>query len=149
MTETNRSTDEQTTILVVDDETMIRTTFSAVLTCFGYSVVESSNGLEALAVVARRPVAGILLDVMMPGMDGFEVCRRLRRDPATAHIPVVLVTALTGQDKRRQGLEAGADEFMTKPIDIDDLLQVIRRVIPGNRSLEQPVDTSDLQKAMR
>src|SRR6202000_3082814 len=66
--------------------------------------------------VAERPDI-ILLDVMMPGLDGFEVCRRLKAEPATRHIPVVLVTALDGRQDRLTGLKAGADDFLTKPID--------------------------------
>jgi CheY-like chemotaxis protein len=124
-----RSASEQTTILVVDDDAMMRTMFSALLIRWGYTVVEAGDGVEALAAVEQHSVECIVLDVMMPGMDGFEVCRRLRRDPATAHIPVVLATALTAKDKRQQGLEAGADDVVSKPIDAADLRLAVQRVM--------------------
>src|SRR5690606_17801977 len=80
-------------------------------------VITAHDGPSALEAAAAEKPDIILLDVMMPGMDGFEVCRRLKDDPSTRHIPVVLVTALDGRADRIAGLEAGADEFLTKPID--------------------------------
>lgn len=117
------------TILVVDDDPAMRRLISIILSQAGYRVTEAGDGLEALASVKQQPPAAILLDVMMPGMDGLEVCRRLKGDPATAAIPVVLVSALAGSGHRREGLEAGADEFMGKPINMPDLRAVVRRVI--------------------
>src|SRR3712207_8330358 len=97
-------------ILVVDDiETNVRL-LEAKLTAEYYEVLTAESGAEALAKAAAEAPDVILLDVMMPGMDGFQVCRRLKDDPLTRHIPVVLVTALDGRDDRLQGLEAGADE---------------------------------------
>ena len=124
-----RSASQQTKILVVDDDAMTRKMFSALLIRWGYTVVEAGDGVEALAAVKQHPVECIVLDVMMPGMDGFEVCRRLRSDPATAHIPVVLATALTVKDKREQGLEAGADDVVSKPIDAAELRLAVQRVM--------------------
>jgi two-component system cell cycle response regulator len=104
-------------ILVVDDiEANIRL-LEAKLTAEYYEVLTASDGPTALALAAREKPDIVLLDVMMPGMDGFQVCRRLKDDPETRHIPVVLVTALDGRADRISGLEAGADEFLTKPID--------------------------------
>jgi two-component system cell cycle response regulator len=104
-------------ILVVDDiEANIRL-LEAKLTAEYYEVLTASDGPTALAIAAREKPDIVLLDVMMPGMDGFQVCRRLKDDPETRHIPVVLVTALDGRADRISGLEAGADEFLTKPID--------------------------------
>ena len=104
-------------ILVVDDiEANVRL-LEAKLTAEYYDVSVAYDGLSALeAAVSKRPDI-ILLDVMMPGLDGFEVCRRLKADAATRHIPVVLVTALDGRQDRLTGLKAGADDFLTKPID--------------------------------
>jgi two-component system cell cycle response regulator len=104
-------------ILVVDDiEANVRL-LEAKLTAEYYEVLMASDGPTALAMAASEKPDIILLDVMMPGMDGFAVCRRLKDDPETRHIPVVLVTALDGRADRVAGLEAGADEFLTKPID--------------------------------
>jgi two-component system, cell cycle response regulator len=104
-------------ILVVDDiEANVRL-LQAKLQAEYYHVLTASDGATALAVAAEEKPDLVLLDVMMPGMDGFEVCRRLKDDSATRHIPIVLVTALDGRADRITGLEAGADEFLTKPID--------------------------------
>jgi two-component system, cell cycle response regulator len=104
-------------ILVVDDLLPNLKLLEARLTAEYFDVTTASNGIEALAVCGRDDCDIVLLDVMMPGMDGFEVCRRLKKDPLTAHIPVVMVTALDQPTDRLKGLEAGADDFLTKPID--------------------------------
>jgi two-component system cell cycle response regulator len=104
-------------ILVVDDVDANVRLLEAKLTAEYYDVLTATDGPSALAVAAREQPDIVLLDVMMPGMDGFEVCRRLKDDPATRHIPVVLVTALDGRQDRITGLDAGADEFLTKPLD--------------------------------
>ncbi len=104
-------------ILVVDDiESNVRL-LEARLSAEYYDVLTAYDGPTALAVAASEQPDIVLLDVMMPGMDGFSVCRRLKDDPDTRHIPVVLVTALDGRADRVAGLEAGADDFLTKPID--------------------------------
>ena len=104
-------------ILVVDDiEANVRL-LEAKLTAEYYEVTTAMDGPTALAMAAKDLPDIILLDVMMPGMDGFTVCRKLKEDPATRHIPVVLITALDGRADRIQGLESGASDFLTKPID--------------------------------
>ncbi len=113
-------------ILVVDDiETNVRL-LEAKLTLEYYDVLTCGSGAAALELAAAHHPDIILLDVMMPDMDGFETCRRLKADPATRHIPVVLVTALDGREERIKGLEAGADDFVTKPIDDVVLLARMR-----------------------
>ena len=104
-------------ILVVDDTVANVRLLEAKLTAEYYDVITASDGPSGLAAAATHKPDIVLLDVMMPGMDGFEVCRRLKADPNTRHIPVVLVTALDGRRDRLNGLEAGADDFLTKPID--------------------------------
>lgn len=104
-------------VLVVDDVPANVRLLHAKLTAEYYDVVCAYDGPEALAAARSASPDLILLDVMMPGMDGFEVCRRLKDDPDTRHVPVVLVTALDGRQDRITGLEAGADEFLTKPVD--------------------------------
>ncbi len=104
-------------ILVIDDIDANVRLLEAKLTADYYEVLSATDGVTGLAIAASEQPDIILLDVMMPGMDGFQVCRRLKEDPLTRHIPVVLVTALDGRADRIAGLEAGADEFLTKPID--------------------------------
>src|SRR3954464_14676696 len=104
-------------ILVVDDiESNVRL-LQAKLSAEYYEVLTANDGPTALAIAQSERPDIVLLDVMMPGMDGFDVCRRLKEDADTRHVPVVLVTALDGRADRVAGLEAGADDFLTKPID--------------------------------
>ncbi len=104
-------------ILVVDDTEAIVRLLEAKLTAEYYEVLTAHDGPTALAIAASERPDIVLLDVMMPGMDGFQVCRRLKDDPDTRHVPVVLITALDGRADRVAALEAGADDFLTKPID--------------------------------
>lgn len=104
-------------VLIVDDIATNRKLLEARLTAEYFDVICASSGPEALAICAQGDCDIVLLDVMMPDMDGFEVCRRLKRDPVTHHIPIVMVTALDQPADRLRGLEAGADDFLTKPID--------------------------------
>ena len=104
-------------ILVVDDVDVNVRLLEAKLTIEYYDVLSCNDGATALAMAVEHQPDLILLDVMMPGMDGFETCRRLKAQAETRHIPVVLVTALDGRQDRIRGLEAGADDFLTKPID--------------------------------
>ncbi len=103
-------------VLVVDDVPANVRLLEARLTAEYFDVVTATGGRDALAVCERAECDLVLLDVMMPDMDGFEVCRRLKSNPATQHIPVVMVTALDQPSDRVRGLEAGADDFLTKPI---------------------------------
>src|SRR5690242_18029130 len=103
-------------ILVVDDVPANVKLLEARLSAEYFDVVTAANGTEALSICARGECDIILLDVMMPDMDGFEVCRRLKSNPATHFIPVVMVTALDSPADRVRGLEAGADDFLTKPV---------------------------------
>ena len=116
-------------VLVVDDILSNVKLLEAKLTAEYFEVVTAFNGLEALAKVAETNPDIVLLDVMMPGMDGFEVCRRLKSDPKTAHVPVVMVTALDQPSDRVAGLEAGADDFLTKPVDDAALFARVRSLV--------------------
>jgi putative two-component system response regulator len=102
-------------LLVVDDEPANVDVLVRIMTRLGYDVASASDGAGALAAVAERAPDIVLLDVNMPGVDGFEVCRRLKADPATRLIPIILVTALAATEDRVRGIEAGADDFITKP----------------------------------
>src|SRR5258708_39041451 len=102
-------------ILVVDDVPANVKLLEARLSAEYFDVMTAANGTEALAICARAECDIILLDVMMPDMDGFEGCRRLKSNPATHYIPVVIITALDSAADRVRGVEAGADDFLTKP----------------------------------
>jgi adenylate cyclase len=136
-------------ILVVDDVPANVRLLEAVLAAQGYEVVAAGDGGEALEAVAAQQPDLVLLDVLMPVLDGYEVCRRLRADPATAVLPVVMVTSSEGQEKTR-AIAAGADDFIPKPFDHEELLVRVRSLlrIKGyhdslealNRTLEQRVE---------
>ena len=108
-------------ILVVDDENQNLRLMEAMLIPLGYEVFLARDGMEALESVRETPPDVILLDVMMPKMDGFEVTRRLKEDEETKIIPIVMVTALKGVEDRVRALEAGANDFLTKPVDKTEL----------------------------
>jgi two-component system cell cycle response regulator len=116
-------------ILVVDDVEPNVRLLEAKLTLEYYDVLSCQDGLTALKLAAAEKPDIILLDVMMPGMDGFETCKRLKADPETRHIPVVLVTALDGREDRIRGLDAGADDFLTKPLDDLVLFARVRSLV--------------------
>jgi two-component system cell cycle response regulator len=113
-------------VLVVDDVPANAKLLEARLTAEYFDVVTATSGPEALAICERAQCDIVLLDVMMPEMDGFEVCRRLKAGPATHHIPVVMVTALDQPSDRVRGLEAGADDFLTKPVSDIALIARVR-----------------------
>jgi two-component system cell cycle response regulator len=113
-------------VLVVDDVLANVKLLEARLSAEYFEVVTAMSGQEALDVCARTQCDIVLLDVMMPGMDGFEVCRRLKKDPATHHIPIVIITALDQPSDRVKGLESGADDFLTKPVSDIALLARVR-----------------------
>ncbi|MEA2975027.1 MAG: two-component system, cell cycle response regulator, partial [Alphaproteobacteria bacterium] len=113
-------------VLVVDDVAANVKLLEARLSAEYFDVLTATNGRDALAICGRGECDIVLLDVMMPGMDGFEVCRRLKANPATHHIPVVMVTALDQPSDRVRGLEAGADDFLTKPVTDVALISRVR-----------------------
>ncbi|MCL4294743.1 MAG: response regulator [Anaerolineae bacterium] len=122
-----------TTILIVDDEPAGLETLEGLLINQGYNLVFTNSGVEALKKAQEFTPDLILLDVMMPGMDGFEVCRYLRADSLLAEIPIIFVTALDDRDSRLQGIEAGADDFVTKPFDRVELRTRVQTITRLNR----------------
>ena len=109
-------------VLIVDDEEINRVLLRDPLEARGFETAEAENGMQALEMISWRPPDVILLDLMMPKMNGFEVCRRVKQNPETAAIPVLMVTALSDRKERLMGIEAGANDFLHKPIDLQDLL---------------------------
>jgi two-component system cell cycle response regulator len=123
-------------VLVVDDIAANLRLLEAKLLNEYYEVALAASGPEALTVVQRWMPDVVLLDVMMPGMDGYEVCRRLKAQPGTAHIPVVMITALTDPAERVRGLEAGADDFLSKPVDDPTLFARLRALLRMKQVLD-------------
>jgi two-component system cell cycle response regulator len=124
-------------ILVVDDVEVNVKLLEAKLTSEYFNVLTAADGKAALAIAREERPDVVLLDVMMPELDGFEVCRRLKADPATADIPVVMVTALSEPSDRVHGLEAGADDFLTKPVNDVALLARVRSLVRLRRTMEE------------
>ena len=126
-------------VLIVDDDPDMVAFFAHLLITEGMGVDAAYDGEAALAHIAATPPDLVLLDVVMPGMSGFEVCERLKADPATALIPVVLVTVLEDHASRVRGIEAGADDFLCKPVSREELLarvKTLRRLHQTRRELE-------------
>ena len=116
-------------ILVVDDIPANVKLLEARLMAEYFEVLTAADGMTALAICDQTPVDLILLDIMMPGIDGFEVCQRLKQNPRTAHIPIVMVTALDQPADRVRGLQAGADDFLTKPVNDLQLMTRVKSLI--------------------
>lgn len=115
-------------ILVVDDEPMNVELFDAYLSK-DYYIIKAYNGSEALLKVETTNPDLILLDIMMPGKNGYDVCKQLKDDPKTMFIPIIMVTALKEKEDRIKGLEAGADDFLSKPIDIIEVTARVKSLL--------------------
>jgi putative two-component system response regulator len=116
-------------ILVVDDQPQNSELLEAHLVPQGYGIVKAANGKEALEKLLGNQIDLILLDIMMPGMDGFEVTRRVRKDAAHRLLPIILVTALRETKDRVEGILAGCDDFISKPVDRMELLARVRSLL--------------------
>lgn len=120
---------QSVTILVVDDDARNVRVLKAMLNADGYVTVSASTGQEALHLAEEASPGLILLDVMMPDMNGFEVVEKLKALPATCNIPIIMVTALDDRESRLYALQAGADEFISKPVDRTELSLRIKNIL--------------------
>lgn len=125
--------EQKPTILIVDDEALGRESLEALLFKENYNLIFAENGFEALEKAKQYNPDLVLLDIMMPKMDGFEVCRKMREDKILAEIPIILVTALDDRDSKITGLEAGTDDFISKPFDRLELRARVRAITRLNR----------------
>ena len=116
-------------ILVVDDQVDNLLLVTRYLAKQGYATHTAASGEEALAKIMAEPPDLVLLDVIMPGLDGYEVCRRLKNSPATILIPVILVSTLDTKTDRLRGLKVGADEFLSKPVNAEELMLRVRSLL--------------------
>ncbi|TXR51483.1 phosphate regulon transcriptional regulator PhoB [Reinekea thalattae] len=134
-------------ILIVDDEAAIREVIAAALEMAGYHTIEAANGQDAHGLVVDQKPDLILLDWMMPHVSGVELARRLKRDPLTAEIPIIMLTAKGEEDHKIAGLEAGADDYITKPFSPRELVArlkaVLRRSTPAG--IDAPIDVNGLR----
>ncbi|MCB0006073.1 MAG: response regulator [Anaerolineales bacterium] len=123
-------------VLVVDDEPMARTLLRLMLVRAGFEVLEAEDGFDALDQIKQRLPDVMILDVMMPGMDGFAVCETLRNDDNTAELPIIMLSAKTDLDSVNRGLRAGATKYLTKPVSPEDLTRNVRDVLGENGALD-------------
>ena len=129
------------TILVADDQASNRELLEELLTAEGFKVASVANGAAALEQLAIAPIDLVLLDVMMPQLTGFQVCERIKSNPDTYLIPVILITALSGKQDRIEGIRSGADDFLTRPVDRTELLARVRSL------LKLKLRTDELERA--
>ncbi|MBK8432996.1 MAG: response regulator [Chloroflexi bacterium] len=122
-----------TKILLVEDNDMLQDILSARLEMRGYKVSVTDNGLEALKLVAAAPPDLILMDMSLPFMNGWDTTKKLKDDPATQHIPIIALTAHALVSDRQRGIEAGCDEYETKPVKFDRLLEKIQILLERNQ----------------
>ncbi|MBK8821495.1 MAG: response regulator [Anaerolineales bacterium] len=135
------------TILIVDDDPAGRQTLESILDEQGYQLEFAENGAQALQMIRQILPDVILLDVMMPGMDGFEVCRQVRSDPAIAEIPIIMLTALDDRRSFLNGLESGADDYLTKPYDRHELRARLLGITRLNRYRKLQDDRTNIEQA--
>jgi two-component system alkaline phosphatase synthesis response regulator PhoP len=134
--------DEQRTILVVEDDAPLRDTLAYNLRAEGYQVLTASDGVTALDIARQKPVSLVLLDLMLPRLDGLEVCRQLRSKPETADIAILMLTARVEETDLVVGLELGADDYVTKPYAWNELRARIRALLRRGAH-KGAVDTAD------
>jgi len=129
----------QTKILIVDDNTELLTVLRLGFKEAGFTVRTADNGPDALKKVRSFAPDLILLDLVLPEMDGFAICETLKKDSATASIPIVVLTGLSSQLSRFAGLESGANEYLTKPFNFDDVLTKVNGLLESTRATARPV----------
>jgi two-component system, sensor histidine kinase and response regulator len=139
---------ETATILIVDDERSMRDSLESMLTPDGYTFWLAANAAAALKLLEKQVPDVMLLDVMMPEQDGFDLCRQIKADPRLSHVPAVMVTALDTKEDLVRGLEAGADEFVTKPVTAVELRARVRSMLRIKRQHDRLKATLKLREEL-
>jgi putative two-component system response regulator len=121
--------DLEIAVLLVDDDGGNRELVSKILDLCGYESIQASSGAKALQLLAENPVDIILLDIMMPDMDGYEFCRQLKQSKNLAHIPIIMLTALVDEESRQKSFAVGANDFISKPFKMDVLVGKIEELV--------------------
>lgn len=116
-------------ILVIEDDPVIQMLISQTLRREGYEIVTASDGSEGLRKVKETQPNLVVLDISMPGLDGYQVCHYLRQDPATANLPIIMVTAMARPSDQRRGFETGADDYLPKPFSLADLITRVQSLL--------------------
>ena len=124
-------------VLIVDDDAANRMLLCDPLEMHGFAIHEAETGEQALEMIHLQPPDTVLLDVMMPGLTGYEVCRRLKQSPQTSAIPILMVSALSERMERRMGIAAGADDFLTKPVDLQEVILRVGHAVQLRQTLQQ------------
>lgn len=132
--------DNNNLVLVVDDDEIVARTIERSLRAGGFRVAVVHSGVEALRAARRQPPDLMVLDIIMPGLDGFEVCRQVRADPILKDLPILFLTAKAKEEDRIVGLRAGADDYLTKPFNLDELYLRVRAILRRTKreSQEEP-----------
>jgi CheY-like chemotaxis protein len=126
------------TILCIDDDRLVLGVCTSALEAHGYRVVMATHGHAGIAIAEKERPDLILLDIMLPGMDGFEVCKQLRTDPALRHTPIVLMTAMNEPDLEAKGAEAGATLSLRKPFNFEQVVRTVEQLLGRPRRSEVP-----------
>jgi two-component system response regulator RpaA len=129
---------EIATILVIDDDEIVAKSVELSLLRGGFRVSVTHSGAEGLRKARRRLPDLIILDILMPGMDGYAVCRELRADPLLGSVPVLFLTAKSKDEDKIEGFRVGADDYLTKPFNIDELVLRVKAILRRNQSMSQP-----------
>ncbi len=128
-------------ILVIEDDDIVARTIERTLRGHEFRITVANSGVQGLQVARRQPPALVVLDVIMPGMDGYAVCREMRADPLLANVPILFLTAKSKDEDKITGFRAGADDYLTKPFNIDELLLRVRAVLRRTRGTPAAVNT--------
>ncbi|MCA9947603.1 MAG: response regulator, partial [Anaerolineales bacterium] len=132
------------TILVIDDDELVSRTLQRALKLYGYHVMVSNSGTEGLQLARRHRPDLFILDIMMPGADGYQVCRQIRGDPLLQDLPVLFLTAKAKDEDKIEGFRAGADDYLSKPFNMEELQlrvrAILRRVVSTEVKEEKPAE---------